>query len=148
MLRVLDKVDTRGALADRLGYSEKETEKTLSTAYALEVACSDGNFATTEAGRRVTSTSRGKQQRLFRDKLLEIPLVQAYCSRVPSGEFSTKEVMEQVSEEYSMGWSESTIGTKANRLSPWLTFTEMAEEEERGVLKATEKMPQGDLPKP
>jgi len=85
-LRVLDKVDTHEALADRLGYSEKETEKTLSTAYALEVARTEyGSFATTEAGRTVTSTSRGKQRELCRDKLLEMPLVQAYCNRVPKG---------------------------------------------------------------
>jgi len=148
-LRVQDRVDAREALADRLGYSEKETEKTLSTAYALEVARPEqGNFATTEAGRTVTSTSRGKQRELFRDKLLEIPLVQAYCNRVPSGEFKPTEVMEQVSEEYSMGWSEKTIQTKASRLSPWLTFTELADEREDGGLEATEKMPRDDLSDP
>lgn len=149
MLRVLDKVDTHEALADRLGYSEKETEKTLSTAYALEVARPEqGSFATTEAGRTVTSTSRGKQRELFRDKLLEIPLVQAYCNRVPSGEFEPTEVMEQVSEEYSMGWSDRTIQTKAWRLSPWLTFTELIYEREDGALEATEKMPRDDLSDP
>jgi len=148
-LRVLDKVDTREALAGRLGYSKKETEKTLSTAYALGVAhIEQGGFATTEAGRTVTSTSQSKQRELFRDKLLEIPLVQAYCNRVPSGEFEPTEVMEQVSEEYSVGWSKKTIQTKARRLSPWLTFTELVYEREDGALEATEKMPRDDFSDP
>ena len=149
VLRVLDKVDTREALADRLGYSKKETEKTLSTAYALEVARPEhGSFATTEAGRTVTSTSRGKQRELFRDKLLEMPLVQAYCDRVPNDEFNSTEVMEQVSEEYSMGWSERTTQTKAQRLSPWLTFTELVYERGDSALEATEKMPRDGLSDP
>jgi len=147
-LRLLDKVDTRDALADRLGYSEKETEKTLSTAYALEVASPNNGFATTEVGRRVTSTSRGKQSELFRDKLLEMPLVQANCNRIPNNEFSPAEVMEQVSEDYSMGWSERTIETKASRLCPWLTFAKLADEQEDGTFVATEKIPRDELSDP
>jgi len=147
-LRLLDKVDSRDALADRLGYSEKETEKTLSTAYALGVARPDNGFATTEAGRRITSTSRGKQGELFRNKLLEIPLVQAYCNRIPNDEFTPTEVMKQVSEDYSMGWSDKTIETKASRLSPWLTFAELADEQEDGVFVATEKMPRDGFSDP
>lgn len=147
-LRVLDKVDTRDALADRLGYSGKETEKTLSTAYVLNVATPDDGFATTEVGRRVTSTSRGKQSELFRDKLLEMPLVQAYCNRIPNNEFSPAEVMVQVSEDYSMGWSERTVETKASRLSPWLTFAKLADEREDGAFVATEKIPREGLSDP
>lgn len=148
-LRVLDKVDTRKALADRLEYSEKETKKTLSTAYAFGVARTEyDSFATTEAGRTVTSMSRGKQRELFRGKLLEIPLVQAFCNRVPNGEFEPVEVMEQVSEGYSMGWSEKTIATKARRLSPWLIFTELAEKREDAAPEATEKMPRDDISDP
>lgn len=147
-LRLLDKVDTRDALADRLGYSEKEIEKTLSTAYALEVASPDNGFATTEIGRRVTSTSRGKQSELFREKLLEIPLVQAYWNRIPNDEFTPAEVMEQVSEDYSMGWSERTIKTKASRLSPWLTFAELAVKREDGDFVATEKIARDEFSDP
>jgi len=56
--------------------------------------------------------------------------------------------MEQVSEGYSMGWSEKTIETKARRLSPWLTFTELADKQEDGALEATEKIPRDDLSDP
>ncbi|WP_152043485.1 AAA-associated domain-containing protein [Salinigranum salinum] len=148
-LRAIDQVNTREELANRLGYSEKEIEKTLSTAYALGVARPEqGGFATTEAGRTVISTSRGQQRELLRDKLLEIPLVQAYCNRVPNSEFKPVAVMEQVSEGYSMGWSEKTIETKAHRLSPWLTFTELADKQEVGVLEATGMMPREELSDP
>lgn len=149
-LRVIDDADTYSELADKLGYSERETKKILSTAYALKVAQTErkGSFTTSETGRKITTMSRGKQREVFRENLLEMPIVRAYCNRVPSGEFTSTEVMEQVSDEYSMGWSETTISTKANRLSPWLTFTQMAEKDERGVLKAAEKMPSDDLPDP
>lgn len=141
-LRVIDNVDTREALADRLGQSEKEIEKTLSTAYALGVARpNNSTFVTTEAGRTVTSTSQGKQRDIFRDELLCLPLVQAYCNRVPEGKFDHVKVMERVSEDYSMGWSEKTINTKARRLSPWLIFTGLADKQDNGALDPTEKMP-------
>lgn len=58
------------------------------------------------------------------------------------------EVIEQVSKGYSMGWSERTIKTKARRLSTWLTFTELAEEQEAGILEVTKKMPRDDLSDP
>lgn len=96
----------------------------------------------------MTSTSRGKQRELFLDKLLEMPLVRAYCNRVPSGEFEPTEVMEQVSGEYSMGWSEKTIQTKARRISLWLSFIELVYEREDVALETTEKMPRDDLSDP
>lgn len=149
-LRVMDDVDTREELADRLGYSERHTQKILTTAYALRVAQTKRGegFTTTETGRTLTTTSRGKQRELLRDRLLEIPLVQAYCNRVPSGEFKNKAVMEQVSEEYSLGWSEGTVETRAKRLYQWLIFTGLTEEKKQGTLEATEKMPRGNLPNP
>lgn len=149
-LRVMDRVESRTELADRLGYSERHTQKILTTAYALGVARFDRGtgFTTTETGNTVTTTSQGKQRELLRDKLLEIPLVQAYCNRVPDGEFKNKEVMERVSEEYSLGWSEGTIETRSKRLYQWLIFTGIAEEKARGILEATEKMPRGNLPDP
>jgi len=149
-LRVMDEVETRTELADRLDYSERYTQKILTTAYALKVAETErgGGFTTTETSRTLTTTSQGKQRELLRDNLLEIPLVQAYCNRVPSGEFKNKAVMEQVSEEYGLGWSEGTVGTRAKRLYQWLIFTRLAEEKKRGTLEATEKMPRGNLPDP
>lgn len=149
-LRVIDEVDNREELADRLGYSERYTQKILTTAYALGVARNErgSGFATTEIGRTVISTSEGKQRELLRDELLEIPLVQAYCNNVPSGEFKNKDVMKGVSEEYNLGWSDGTISTRAKRLYKWLIFTRLAEVKKRGVLEATEKMPRGNLPTP
>lgn len=149
-LRVIDDVESHEELADRLGHSDRHTQKILSTAYALEVAERErgGGFSTTETGRTVTTTSEGKQREVLRNNLLDIPLVQAYCNRVPSGEFKNKEVMQQVSEDYSLGWSETTVETRAKRLYQWLLFTRLAEEESQGVLLATDKMPRGNLPDP
>jgi len=149
-LRVIDEVNTAEELADRLGYSESESRKILTTGYGLGVARPDrGNgFTTTDIGRTVTTTSEGKQRELLRDQLLEIPFVQAYCNNVPDGEFKNRDVIEEVSEEYNLGWSDGTIETKAKRLYRWLIFTQLAEEEKRGILEATEKMPRGNLPKP
>lgn len=149
-LRVIDDVESHEDLADRLGYSDRHTKKILSTAYALEVAERErgGGFSTTEIGRTVTTTSEGKQREVLRNSLLEIPLVQAYCNRVPSGKFRNKAVMQQVSEDYSLGWSEGTVQTRAKRLYRWLLFTRLAEEESQGVLVATDKMPRGNLPDP
>lgn len=149
-LRVIDEVETRAKLADRLDYSERYTQKILTTAYALKVAQTErgDGFSTTKTGRTLTTTSQGKQRELLRDNLLEIPLVQAYCNRVPSGEFKNQTVMEQVSEEYGLGWSEGTIRTRAKRLYQWLIFTRLAEEKKQGTLEATDKMPRGNLPDP
>lgn len=148
-LRHMDDVDTHEELANRLGHSERYTQKILSTAYALGVGVSShGTFTTTETGRTVTTTSQGKQRELIRDALLEIPLVQAYCNRVPSGEFNNQAVMQQVSDDYSLGWSDSTVQTRAKRLYQWLLFANLTEERERGVLEATQKMPRGNLPDP
>jgi len=149
-IRIIDDVESHEELADRLEYSDRHTQKILSTAYALALAERErgGSFSTTETGRTVTTTSERKQREVLRDNLLDIPLVQAYCNRVPSGEFKNKEVMQQVSEDYSLGWSEGTVRTRAKRLYQWLLFTRLAEEESQGVLVATDKMPRGNLPDP
>ena len=149
-LRVLDDVDTKAELADRLGYSERYTQKILGTCYALGLARAEqrGDFATTGTGRTLTTTSKGKQRELLRDTLLEVPLVRAYCNRVPDGEFTNRDVMAQVCKDYSLGWSEGTIDTRAKRLYRWLVFTGLTEEVTNGVLEPTEKMPRDDLRDP
>lgn len=149
-LRVIDNVDNRESLANRMDYSETYTKKILTTAYALGVARIEpgGDFVTTEIGRNVTSASDGEQRKLLRNKLLEIPLIQAYCNRVSDGDFKNLEVMEQVSNDYSLGWSEGTVRTRAKRLYQWLLFTELAIEKEPGILEAMNKMPRGNLPNP
>lgn len=148
-LRLLGEVDDRDALADRMDYSKRYTQKILVTAYAFGLARPErsGGVTITDTGRTITKTSRGKQRELLRDKLLEIPLVQAYLNRVSEGEIKNQDVMAQVSEDYSLGWSEGTIRTRAKRLYQWLIFTGLAEEERRGYLVPTEKMPR-DLPDP
>lgn len=144
----MDEVDACEELADQLGHSERHTQKILTTAYALGVARADHGvtFTTTDIGNTVTSTSQGKQRELLRGKLLDVPFVQAYCNRVPDGEFKNKDVMQRVSEDYGLGWSEGTVETRSKRLYQWLIFTELTEERRRGVLEATEKMPRGNLP--
>ena len=148
-LRHISDVEDREELADRLDYSKRYTQKILVTAYALDLARPDrnGGFSITNKGRTITTTSRGKQRELLRNELLEIPLVQAYCNRVPEGEFKNQEVMAQISEDYSLGWSEGTVQTRAKRLYQWLIFTGLAEEERQGYLVPTEKMPR-DLSDP
>lgn len=148
-LRKLSDGDDRSELVGKMDYSERYVQKILTTCYAMDVAKTkpDGLYIT-DAGRTIITTSKGKQRELFRNKLLKIPLVRAYCSLVPPGEFRNLEIMEQVSEEYNMGWSDSTIRTRAKRLYQWLVFTKLAEEQQQGVLSPTEKMPQEKLTKP
>lgn len=145
-LRLIDDADSREELASRLGYSEKEIEKTLTTCYALGLArrTTSRGITTTESGRTVGSTSQGKQRELLRKALLDLPLVEAYCERVSDEEFNQAEIMQQVSDDFSMGWSEATVRTKAGRLSTWLVHTGLAEESRKGYLTPTDKMPESD----
>lgn len=143
-LRLIDEADSREELANRLGYSEKEIEKILTTCYALGLArrTTSRGFTTTESGRTVGSTSQGKQRELLRKALLDVPLVEAYCERVPDEEFNHVEIMQQVSDDYNMGWSERTVQTKAQRLSTWLTYTGLAEKSRQGYFTPADKMPE------
>ncbi|MFB6142260.1 MAG: hypothetical protein ABEJ30_02830 [Halorientalis sp.] len=149
-LRVMDEAGSVDDLANRLDYSDRETQKILTTAYGLGVAEKKrgGGFETTQIGRTVTRASGGKQREFLREKLLEMPLVQAYCNYVPGEEFENQAVMSRVSEEYGLGWSKGTVRTRAKRLYSWLIFTDLAEEVKRGVLTPTEKMSRGNPPKP
>lgn len=141
-LPLLDKVDSREELAEQLEHSEREAGKILTTAYALDLARREaGGFSTNQIGREVTTSSRGNQQELLRERLLQLPFVEAYCARVPEGTFDPEDVMEQLSEDYTMGWNSTTVQTKSKRLAGWLTFCQLAERPQRGVLEPTEKMP-------
>lgn len=143
-LRLVDEVDTIEELASRLGYSEREASKILRTCYALGVATPKAGrgFKITDSGRTVRSTSQGKQRELLRKALLDIPMVEAHCERTPDSEFNSTEVMQEVSDDFSMGWSEETIQTRGNRLYRWLIFTGLAEEARHGYLTPTDKMPE------
>lgn len=142
-LRMVDEIETTAELAERLGTSKKEAHKILSTCYALGLADSTGNRVTiTESGTTVVSTSQGKQRELLRNALLELPLVEAYCERTPDGEFKNIDVMQQVSDDFSMGWSEGTVRNMSKRLYQWLIFTGLAEETGHGYLEPTDKMPE------
>lgn len=142
-LRMIDEVDSREKLASRLGYSEKEVEKILTTAYGLGLAkrTTIEAFTTTESGRMVRSTSQGKQRELLRNALLDFPVVEAYCERTPDEEFNIVEIMQKVSDDFNMGWSDRTVKTKSRRLVPWLTYTDLAEKNRQGHLTPTDKMP-------
>lgn len=143
-LRVIDEVETNEELVSRLGYSERETRKILRTCYALGLATPKAGqgFTITDSGRTVRSTSQGKQRELLRNALLDIPMVKAYCDRTPDGEFKNVDVMQKVSDDFSMGWSEETIKTRAKLIYNWLVFTGLAEEARQGYLTPTDKMPE------
>ena len=84
--------------------------------------------------KRVTTIQRWQPKKILSEELLQIPLVQAFCEEAPDGEFSAEAVMNRVSETHLKGWSEVTVQTRANRLIPWLAYTEIAEDEDHGEL--------------
>lgn len=141
-LREMDSVSSTEELAQKLGCSFKQAEKALTTCYGLRLATpkSGDGYSVTDRGTEVRTTSQGKQQDHLREGLLKFPLVEAFCKRVPEGEFEAKDVMAEVSHDFSMGWSEKTVSTYANRLEPWLVFTGIAEETSQGTLIPTDVM--------
>jgi hypothetical protein len=54
---------------------------------------------------------------------------------ITSGASTAEEVAEGL---YLRGWSDVTIKTRANRLSPWLTYTGLAEEFEKELVLTEE----------
>jgi len=149
ILPLLAQVESREELQERAEYSEREVSKILSTWYGLGIAESTRNGPVlTNRGKELQQASVGNRKRILREALLELPLVQAYCERVPEDEFKNQEVMEQVSEDYLKGWSEVTIQTRAKRLYSWLLFTELFEERTRGYLEPTGNIEAGELAAP
>lgn len=141
ILPLISKVDSREELKDRSQYSEAETAKVLSTCYGLGIAESTRREPQlTSRGKNLQQASLGNRKRILREALLEVPLVQAYCERIPDGEFRNQDVMNKVSEDHLKGWNETTVQTRAKRLYSWLLFTELAEEQSRGYLKPSKAL--------
>ncbi|WP_165874830.1 AAA-associated domain-containing protein [Natrarchaeobius oligotrophus] len=139
ILPLISRIESREELQERSDYSDRYTSKILTTCYGLGIAESTRNGPElTERGKELQQTSVGQRKRILREALLEIPLAQAYCERMPEDEFRNKDVMRQVSEDYLKGWSDSTIQTRAKRLYSWLLFTGIAEEQETGYLEPAE----------
>lgn len=135
-LSEISQVKSREALEGRLDYSGREVSKILTTCYGLGIAESTRNGPQlTERGKNLQQASIGNRKQILQDALMEIPLVQAYCERVPDEEFRNQVIMSQISKDYVKGWSEVTIQTRAKRLYSWLVFTELFEEKSRGYLE-------------
>lgn len=149
ILPLLSRVESREELQERSDYSDRYTTKIVNTCYGLGIAESTRNGPElTERGRELQQASVGHRKQILREALLEIPLVQAYCERMPEDEFRNKDVMRQVSEDHLKGWSDSTIQTRAKRLYSWLLFTELAEEQATGYLQPTETPETGESAAP
>lgn len=149
ILPLISRFESREELQQGSGYSDRYTTKILTTCYGLGIAESTRTGPVlTERGRELQQASVGQRKRILREALLEIPLVQAYCERMPEGEFRNKDVMRQVSEDYLKGWSNSTIRTRAKRLYSWLLFTEIVEERDAGYLEPTDTAEPSELATP
>ncbi|MFC6719170.1 AAA-associated domain-containing protein [Natrialbaceae archaeon GCM10025810] len=149
ILPLISRVDSREGVLERSAYSDRYAAKILTTCYGLGIAESKRNGPQlTERGKELQQASVGNRKRILRDALLEIPLVQAYCERIPESGFERYEVMEEVSERYLKGWSESTIRTRAKRLHPWLVFTDLVEEQDSGHLERTDALETNELAAP
>lgn len=141
LLPRISKADSREDLEVSTEMSTKTVEKTLSTCYALGVAdYTRTGPVVTDRGKELQQSSIGNRKAILVEELLQIPLVQAFCEEAPMEEFSAETVMNQVSETHLKGWSEVTVQTRANRLVPWLTYTEIVEEDTQGELVLTEEL--------
>ncbi|WP_459190807.1 AAA-associated domain-containing protein [Halosimplex sp. J119] len=135
LLPRISRADSREDLEASTEMSTKTVEKTLSTCYALGIAdYTRTGPVVTDRGRELQQSSIGNRKSILAEELLQIPLVQAFCEEAPDGGFSAETVMNRVSETHLKGWSEVTVQTRANRLVPWLTYTEIAEDETQGEL--------------
>jgi hypothetical protein len=139
ILPLISRFNSREELQEHSDYSDRYTSKILTTCYGLGIAEPTRNGPElTERGKELQQASVGQRRRILQEALLEIPLVQAYCERMPEGKFRNQDVMRQVSEDHLKGWSDSTIKTRAKRLYQWLLFTELAEEKDTGYLQPTD----------
>lgn len=145
-----DKVNSKKEMSDALDYGMSTTGNILSTCYSLDVLEKKPGrkFRITDLGNELRVASKGNQEKLLRDQLLKLPLVQAFCNRIPEEEFSVHEVMEEVSDDYRLGWNETTIQSKAKRLYRWLIFTGLVEEVSQGSLVSTDVVQQRKIPDP
>jgi hypothetical protein len=118
-------------------------KKTLSTCYALGIAdYTRTGPVVTNRGKELQQSSVGNRKTILAEELLQIPLVRAYCEEAPNEPFDAEELMGQVSDKHLKGWSEVTIETRVKRLSPWLTYTGLAEKQSPGELTLTEQVNQ------
>jgi hypothetical protein len=147
-LTYLDEIESRDVLADEIDHTERWVAKILGSCYALQLAEPDppAGFRLTDRGKSIRTASKGQKTAVLRDLFLEIPLVRAFCNRIPDGEFTTGEVMKQVSEDYGQGWSEGTIRTKSKRLYSWLIYTDLAREVKQGTLEPTDRLRDTEIP--
>lgn len=139
LLPLISKTESREDLVASTGMSTKTVGKTLSTCYALGIAdYTHIGPVVTEKGKELQQSSIGNRKTLLAEELLQIPLVQTYCKEAPEEPFRAESVMSRISEKYLRGWSDVTIKTRANRLSPWLTYTGLAEEFEKELVLTEE----------
>lgn len=141
LLPRISKADSREDLEASTEMSTKTVEKTLSTCYALGIAdYTRTGPVVTDRGKELQQSSIGNRKAILAEELLQIPLVQAFCDEAPKEGFSAETVMNRVSETHLKGWSEVTVQTRVKRLSPWLTYTGLAEEDTQGELALTEEL--------
>jgi hypothetical protein len=139
LLPSISKAESREELETTTEMSSTTVEKTLSTCYALGIAdYTRTGPVLTDRGKELHRSSVGNRKTILAEELLQVPLVQAYCDEAPDGPFDAEDLMSQVSDKHLKGWSEVTIETRIKRLTPWLTYTELAEKESPGELTLTE----------
>lgn len=149
VLPLITQVDSREELQERMDYSNRYTNKILTTCYGLGIAEPTRNGPQlTNRGSELQRASVGNRKRILKEALLEVPLVQAYCARIPDDEFRNRDIMGQVSEDYLKGWNKTTIQTRAKRLYSWLLFTGLVEEQTTGYLVPTDAIRNEDFSTP
>lgn len=140
LLPHISKADSRKDLETVTEMSTTTIGKTLSTCYALGIAdYTRTGPVLTDRGKELQRSSVGNRKTILAEELLQIPLVQAYCEEASNEPFDAEDLMSQVSDKHLKGWSEVTIETRVKRLTPWLTYTGLAEKQSPGELTLTEK---------
>lgn len=137
-------------LAEKTGYEEGTISNIISTCYALGLVekTPTRGLEITDTGKELITSSQDNREKILRDQLLILPLVRAFCNRVPEGEFSVHDIIREISEDYHREWNDTTVQSKGKRIYSWLIYTGLVEEITQGTLKWTDIVERRKIPDP
>jgi len=150
LLDLVEKNTSLQELDEKMDYERSTLNNLISTCYALDLIekTPTSGISITDVGKELRSSSQGNRRKILRDQLLSLPFVRAFCNRIPEDEFSVHDVIQQVSDDYNRGWSDTTVQTKGKRIYRWLIYTELAEEIKNGTLRPTDIVERRKTPDP
>lgn len=146
-LEVIENVTGPSNLAETMGISESFAEKVVTTSYSLKLieSARRSGYNRTDRGTQVVQASAGNIKTIFEQALLEVPIVASLGDEISNNPFNLKTAVERISEEYMLGWKDSTVEMVAGDLENWTTFTGLVEVKEDGKYIASETLMEAGL---